>query len=322
MGITVANKLELELFLENREDINGGVDGLVVKIVLKGHAALGSVGPLGDIAGNPALLEARVLGQSPVKRIVVPDNSYTDINSYYFMAYIVGLIQVELTGEAKSLADITDAIVDVSKRRSKVLWRVTGSFLDSELVPFELGNDLLVGQGGHVAVRPAVHGNFVAGFVGTLCKLRVLHDLGADHEERHLLVDLVEVIIQEWAELGRAIVVCDRPGALGAGIYVFGTQTFGECPNAARVALDVGWLHRANARLVLENRGVGDIGILDQFKPFRFRLWHLVAFGEAGKCSVCRQCKESSSSKGFDEHCGELLWREGVIGRSSSSKEW
>lgn len=165
-----------------------------------------------------------------------------------------------LTSKTKGLANVTDTVINVTEwliwaiwvdmdiaykasmitYRSVILWWNANDFLDNLLSPLEFGHQLFIGEGGHVAMRPSVHGDFMAGIIGTLEQLRELLHLTTHHVKGDLFVFLIEVIVQCRAEFGWAIIKGDTPFTSGrASINIFLIQALSSSPQAMRIVFRI-----------------------------------------------------------------------------------
>lgn len=170
---------------------------------------------------------------------------------------------------------------DAQTYRSEILWRNTNDFLDDLFVPFELGHELLIGECGHIAVRPiywqqrvirkacssdkrewclpAVHGNFMSCFISTLDQFRISQDLTTNHKESDLFVCLVEMIIELRTEFGWTVIEGHGPLTVWTSVEVIWTQTLCECPNAVRVAFNICMFLRSCSCLISVNHALFSI---------------------------------------------------------------
>ncbi len=93
---------------------------------------------------------------------------------------------------AKLLDDGTDTVVNITIWGTDILHLRASDVKDGLLGPLQLGNDLLIGEGGEGVVRPGVGGNVVALVKLLLQDGGVPDNVGAHDEEGGLNVVLLE----------------------------------------------------------------------------------------------------------------------------------
>ena len=154
--------------------------------------------PLFELILN-LLKRGTIGGQAPVCRIAIPNH---------------GCETEHLRGDG------TNSVVGVTIRRPPVARNTPPSGIMNDLQrPTNLSNDLFVGEGCHVRVRPGVYTNVVLELLE--CpkeKLRVVADVGANHKVADLLVLLLEEVVESWAGVGltnRTVVDAESNHAVG-----------------------------------------------------------------------------------------------------------
>lgn len=117
-------------------------------------------------------------------------------------------------GHAHSLADRADTVINITIGRTHGVGRDTSDLTDGLTGPAKFGDDLIVGEGSEVGVRPRVSGELMAGHVFCLQDRGAGDCPGTDDEERRLEGVGVEIVEQIGSIRGWSIVVTQSPSQL------------------------------------------------------------------------------------------------------------
>lgn len=98
--------------------------------------------------------------------------------------------------QVQLLGDCAYAVVNVTKGRTPAEGGDAEDVGDGLAGIVELAKDLLVGEGGHVGVRPGMHANFMAISETTLGFFRPVSNVAANVEQGNLLIILFQKIVQ------------------------------------------------------------------------------------------------------------------------------
>lgn len=127
-------------------------------------------------------------------------------------------------GETHGAGNGADTIVNVTIRRTHCVGGDTSDFLDGLAGPAELGNDLLIGQGGKGRVGPSVDRELVTAHILCLKHLGARNSTRADDKERRLDIGSIEIVekirgVWRWTIVkGQAPCRCGMSGNASAEI--------------------------------------------------------------------------------------------------------